>query len=102
MLLLYGHLGCKYVAPSRHGLQYALINVADCSANVADALRDRVVGDDNIAPDRTIYGVPVQELSRVRDEDAQEIERLGPEGDFYTVRVKQCATYEIEKDSSNR
>src|SRR5579872_5347461 len=96
MLVLYRHPGCEFIAPSRHGLQYALIKVTNCSANISNAVRDRIIGNDNIVPDRTIYGVAVQELPRIRDEHAQQVEGLGPKGDFCPVRVEQRSTCEIE------
>ena len=92
----YGYLPSEYVTASGHAFHHEPIDVTEGTANVADALRDCVIRNSDIVPDRSIYGLSVQQAACVCDEQAQEIERLGPEGDHGPVRVKQCSSHEIK------
>jgi hypothetical protein len=47
------------IATARHRLEYALVNIPDGTADVADALRYRIISDDNIGPNGLIDRVTV-------------------------------------------
>ncbi len=45
--------GCRQeIAAAWHGLDDALVAVAECLANIADASGERIVTDNYVAPDR--------------------------------------------------
>jgi hypothetical protein len=93
------HLGGEDIAPPRHGAEQGLRLVAEGAADVADALGDRVVGDEHVRPDRGHDRIAVEQTAGVFHEELQERERFRPEHQLHPVRAQQCAAIGIEGEA---
>jgi hypothetical protein len=73
------HRDIEEIAAARRGLDQALVLVAERTANLADAVRQRLVGDRHAGPDRLHHLVLGDDPAGIFHEIAQHFERLGPQ-----------------------
>jgi hypothetical protein len=89
----------EQIAAPLRGAQQPLGLVAERAADVLDALRDTVFGDEDSWPDRLHQFVPVDERPGIDDQIAQQIERFGPQGQLRAVLGEKTAAHEIERET---
>ena len=80
-----GHGGSKDVAAAGHGPDDPVRVIVEGTADVANALGDAIVGDNDVGPNGLIECVAVQQPSCIRHKEMQELEGLSPKRHFLTT-----------------